>query len=124
MSPGRRHPGGRRGRRLRAGGRRECNNFLLPFIISFLNDREWQLRAAFYAAVVPLALHAGTAGFDHFLRPCLEQAPSPPPPSRSSDLEQATMRPLPPSPLTHLRPIRAPRSKRDLRARSRPGMAE
>ncbi len=53
--------------------RRQSNDFLLPATITFLNDRDWQLRAGLFAHVACLAVNAGTAGVDAFLLPCLEQ---------------------------------------------------
>ena len=53
---------------------RESNDFLLPATITFLNDRDWQLRAGFFQHIACLAVNAGTAGLDAFLLPCLEQA--------------------------------------------------
>lgn len=52
---------------------RESNDFLLPATITFLNDREWQLRAGFFEHIACLAVNAGTAGLDAFLLPCVEQ---------------------------------------------------
>ncbi len=42
--------------------------------ITFLNDREWQLRAGFFQHIACLAVNAGVAGLEAFLLPCLEQA--------------------------------------------------
>jgi phosphoinositide-3-kinase regulatory subunit 4 len=55
-------------------GRREANDFLLPLAITFLNDRDWRLRAAFFQHAGGLACDAGPAGLEAFLLPCLEQA--------------------------------------------------
>ncbi|KAK9817197.1 hypothetical protein WJX72_010933 [[Myrmecia] bisecta] len=55
-------------------GRRESNDFLLPAMITFLNDRSWQLRAAFFTHIAALGPYAGADGLDAFLLPCLEQA--------------------------------------------------
>lgn len=38
---------------------RECNNFLLPLLITFLNDSDWQIRADFYDAVAYIASFTG-----------------------------------------------------------------
>lgn len=59
---------------MHCAGRRESNDFLLPATITFLNDREWRLRAGFFQHIACLAVNAGTAGLDAFLFPCLEQA--------------------------------------------------
>lgn len=53
---------------------RASNDFLLPTMIAFLNDRSWQLRAAFFAHIPCMASCAGLAGLEAFLLPCLEQA--------------------------------------------------
>lgn len=55
-------------------GRRESNDFLLPAMITLLNDRgAWQLRAAFFQHIAQVAAHAGPAGLEAFLLPILEQ---------------------------------------------------
>ena len=54
--------------------RRLSNDFLLPTMITFLNDRDWQTRAAFFRDVACMAAHAGFAGMEAFLLPCVEQA--------------------------------------------------
>ncbi len=62
-------------RRERAPGRgRHSNDYLLPTIITFLNDRDWQLRAAFFRHIPCLAATTGIAGLEAFLLPCVEQA--------------------------------------------------
>ncbi|KAK9806003.1 hypothetical protein WJX73_003643 [Symbiochloris irregularis] len=55
-------------------GSRASNDFLLPTMIAFLNDRSWQLRAGFFAHIPCMASCAGLAGLEAFLLPCLEQA--------------------------------------------------
>ena len=42
-------------------------------MITFLNDRDWQTRAAFFRGVACMAAHAGFAGMEAFLLPCVEQ---------------------------------------------------
>lgn len=54
--------------------RRLSNDFLLPTMITFLNDRDWQTRAAFFREVPCMAAQAGFAGMEAFLLPCVEQA--------------------------------------------------
>ena len=54
--------------------RRLSNDFLLPTMITFLNDRDWQTRAAFFRDVPCMAAQAGFAGMEAFLLPCVEQA--------------------------------------------------
>lgn len=53
---------------------RTSNDFLLPTMITFLNDREWRLRAAFFSNIACMGASAGFAGLEAFLLPCLEQA--------------------------------------------------
>lgn len=53
--------------------RRESNDFLLPAMITFLNDRDWQLRAAFFHHICEMGSYAGSQGLQAFLLPCLEQ---------------------------------------------------
>ena len=55
-------------------GRRHSNDYLLPTIITFLNDRDWQLRAAFFRHIACLAPTTGFTGLEAFLLPCVEQA--------------------------------------------------
>lgn len=43
-------------------------------MITFLNDRDWQTRAAFFREVPCMAAQAGFAGMEAFLLPCVEQA--------------------------------------------------
>ena len=52
---------------------RESNDFLLPAMITFLNDRDWQLRAAFFHHICDMGEYAGREGLQAFLMPCLEQ---------------------------------------------------
>lgn len=52
---------------------RESNDFLLPAMITFLNDRDWQLRAAFFHHICEMGSYAGSEGLQAFLLPCLEQ---------------------------------------------------
>jgi hypothetical protein len=49
------------------------NDFLLPTMITFLNDRDWQTRAAFFRDMACMASQAGSSGMDAFLLPCVEQ---------------------------------------------------
>lgn len=57
-------------------GCRLSNDFLLPTMITFLNDRDWQTRAAFFRDVSCIASQAGFSGMEAFLLPCVEQARS------------------------------------------------
>lgn len=54
--------------------RHESNDFLLPLLITCLNDREWRLRAAFFSQVAGLGVFVGRAVLEAFLLPCIEQA--------------------------------------------------
>ena len=42
-------------------------------MITFLNDRDWQLRAAFFHHICEMGAYAGNEGLQAFLLPCLEQ---------------------------------------------------
>lgn len=42
-------------------------------MITFLNDRDWQLRAAFFHHICDMGSYAGSEGLQAFLLPCLEQ---------------------------------------------------
>jgi hypothetical protein len=53
--------------------RRESNDFLLPVLITFLNNRDWPLRSAFFSNIACLGSAAGPEGLEAFLLPCLEQ---------------------------------------------------
>ncbi|SPQ98223.1 unnamed protein product (mitochondrion) [Plasmodiophora brassicae] len=55
-------------------GAERCNSWLLPMLITVLNDRDWQLRAAFFHSVVGIAVFVGRVAFQNFLLPCIEQA--------------------------------------------------
>eukprot|EP00873_Tetraselmis_striata_P002336 jgi/Tetstr1/422600/TSEL_013406.t2 len=55
-------------------GRRTANDFLLPLLITFLNDREWRVRGAFFKHIASMGPHSGKNSLDTFLLPCLEQA--------------------------------------------------
>jgi serine/threonine protein kinase/WD40 repeat protein len=55
-------------------GRAEANDLVLPAAITFLNDRDPAVRAAFFRHVKGLAAAAGPGGLEAFLLPCLEQA--------------------------------------------------
>ena len=55
-------------------GRAEANDVVLPAAITFLNDRDPDVRAAFFRYGKGLAAAAGPGGLEAFLLPCLEQA--------------------------------------------------
>lgn len=49
--------------------------FILPQILTFLNDRkDWQLRAALFAHLPAVCHIIGRAGTEHFVLPCVESA--------------------------------------------------
>jgi hypothetical protein len=54
-------------------GRSGINEGLLPIFMSCMNSREWQLRAAFFQAVVEVSTAAGQHSLDAFFVPVLEQ---------------------------------------------------
>lgn len=55
-------------------GRKRVNNELLPHLITVLNDKDWQLRCAFFTHIVGLAVFVGRQAFQNFILPCIEQA--------------------------------------------------
>jgi phosphoinositide-3-kinase regulatory subunit 4 len=59
-----------------SGWCRDSNDFLLPAMITFLNDRDWQLRGSFFRHIPAMAAAAGPSGLEAFLMPCLEQVQS------------------------------------------------
>lgn len=55
-------------------GRRIVNNDLLLHLITVLNDRDWELRAAFFEHVVGVSVFVGRESFQACILPCMEQA--------------------------------------------------
>ena len=56
-------------------GRVRTNNFLLPMLITFLNERDdWQLRATFFECIAGVSSFVGPVALQQFLLPCIEQA--------------------------------------------------
>ena len=56
-------------------GKQKTNDFLLPLIITFLNDRhDWELRCAFLNNIVGVSSFVGMDNLEHFILPCLLQA--------------------------------------------------
>ncbi|XP_068646197.1 serine/threonine-protein kinase VPS15 [Aristolochia californica] len=55
-------------------GQRHCNDFLLPILPAFLNDRDEQLRAAFYGQIVLVCFFVGQRSVEEYLLPYIEQA--------------------------------------------------
>ncbi|KAJ8768798.1 hypothetical protein K2173_023702 [Erythroxylum novogranatense] len=55
-------------------GQRQSNDFLLPILPAFLNDRDEQLRALFYGKIVYVCFFVGQRSVEEYLFPYIEQA--------------------------------------------------
>lgn len=55
-------------------GRTKVNDDLLPHLISVLNDRDWELRAAFFEHIVGVSVFVGKVAFQNYIIPCIETA--------------------------------------------------
>ncbi|XP_020111935.1 probable serine/threonine-protein kinase vps15 isoform X2 [Ananas comosus] len=55
-------------------GHRQCNDFLLPILPAFLNDRDEQLREVFYGQIVFVCYFVGQVSVEEYLLPYIEQA--------------------------------------------------
>ncbi|CAI0425618.1 unnamed protein product [Linum tenue] len=55
-------------------GQRQSNDFLLPILPAFLNDRDEQLRALFYGKIVYVCFFVGHRSVEEYLLPYIEQA--------------------------------------------------
>lgn len=55
-------------------GQRESNDFLLPILPAFLNDRDEQLRTVFYGQIVYVCFFVGQRSVEEYLSPYIEQA--------------------------------------------------
>ncbi|KAJ0031465.1 hypothetical protein Pint_13294 [Pistacia integerrima] len=55
-------------------GHRQSNDFLLPILPAFLNDRDEQLRAVFYGQIVYVCFFVGERSVEEYLLPYIEQA--------------------------------------------------
>ncbi|KAL6911969.1 hypothetical protein ACP4OV_000774 [Aristida adscensionis] len=55
-------------------GHKQSNDFLLPILPAFLNDRDEQLRAVFYGQIVFVCYFIGSRSVEEYLLPYLEQA--------------------------------------------------
>ncbi|KAL3686006.1 hypothetical protein R1sor_004028 [Riccia sorocarpa] len=55
-------------------GPKQSDDFLLPVLPAFLNDRDEQLRAVFFEYIVHVCLFVGQASFEAYLLPYIEQA--------------------------------------------------
>ncbi|GAB4852674.1 Serine/threonine-protein kinase [Ancistrocladus abbreviatus] len=55
-------------------GQRQSNEFLLPILPAFLNDRDEQLRTVFYGQIVYVCFFVGQRSVEEYLLPYIEQA--------------------------------------------------
>lgn len=55
-------------------GQRQSNDFLLPILPAFLNDRDEQLRAVFYRQIIYVCFIVGKRSVEEYLFPYIEQA--------------------------------------------------
>ncbi|XP_028806486.1 LOW QUALITY PROTEIN: serine/threonine-protein kinase VPS15 [Neltuma alba] len=55
-------------------GQRHSNDFLLPILPAFLNDRDEQLRSVFYEKIVYVCFFVGQRSVEEYLLPYIEQA--------------------------------------------------
>jgi len=55
-------------------GRQRSNDFLLGHLITYLNDRDWMLRAAFFESIVGIATFVGGRSLEEYILPLLSQA--------------------------------------------------
>ena len=54
-------------------GRQDANDYLVPLLITCLNDRSWTLRAAFFTKIAKLGRFVGITSTEAFLLPCVER---------------------------------------------------
>lgn len=55
-------------------GRSRTNDVLLSRMITYLNDRDWRLRASFLNSIVTVAAFVGPTSLEEFVLPLMEQA--------------------------------------------------
>ncbi|CAI9782563.1 unnamed protein product [Fraxinus pennsylvanica] len=55
-------------------GQRQSNDFLLPILPAFLNERDEQLRAVFYGQIIYVCFFVGQRSVEEYLLPYIEQA--------------------------------------------------
>lgn len=55
-------------------GRQKTNDVLLSHMITYLNDRDWLLRYAFFESIVDVAACAGGRSLDEYILPLMIQA--------------------------------------------------
>jgi phosphoinositide-3-kinase regulatory subunit 4 len=55
-------------------GRQKTNDLLLSHMITYLNDRDWLLRYAFFESIVDVAACAGGRSLEEYILPLMVQA--------------------------------------------------
>jgi phosphoinositide-3-kinase regulatory subunit 4 len=55
-------------------GRQKTNDVLLSHMITYLNDRDWLLRCAFFESIVDVAACAGGRSLEDYILPLMIQA--------------------------------------------------
>lgn len=55
-------------------GRQKTNDVLLSHMITYLNDRDWLLRHAFFESIVDVATCAGGRSLEEYILPLMIQA--------------------------------------------------
>lgn len=55
-------------------GRQRTNDILLSHMITYLNDRDWHIRYAFFNAIVDVAACAGGRSLEEYILPLMIQA--------------------------------------------------
>src|ERR1700722_19081204 len=55
-------------------GRQKTNDVLLSHMITYLNDRDWLLRYAFFESIVDVAACAGGRSLEEYILPLMIQA--------------------------------------------------
>lgn len=55
-------------------GRQITNDVLLSHMITYLNDRDWQLRWAFFNSIVGVATYLGKKSLEEYILPLMIQA--------------------------------------------------
>lgn len=55
-------------------GQKQSNDFLLPILPAFLNDRDEQLRTVFYGQIIYVCVFVGQRSVEEYLLPYIEQA--------------------------------------------------
>jgi phosphoinositide-3-kinase regulatory subunit 4 len=55
-------------------GSQRASDVILSHLNTYLNDRDWQLKNAFFETIVGVATYVGTAGLEEFILPLMVQA--------------------------------------------------